>query len=85
MFKNPRDPENVTIKAKVKEWLNKHLELDEELYTVRVNEIECFDPACPGTETILMVVGEHNIRTIKISKPLVFVRERDVEAALRHV
>ncbi|GJD63132.1 hypothetical protein [Methylobacterium frigidaeris] len=48
-----------------------------------VNEIVCADPACPGTETVILVMppGARS-RACKVGKPLEAVTEEDVAAAL---
>lgn len=48
-----------------------------------VNEIACTDPACPGIETVILVM-EPGVRTraCKISKPLDQVSEQDIVGAL---
>ncbi len=51
--------------------------------TLSVNEIVCADPACPGTETVILVMrpGER-ARACKVGKPLEAVSEEDVAGAL---
>jgi hypothetical protein len=51
--------------------------------TLTVNEIVCADPACPGTETVILVMqpGARS-RACKVGKPLEEVTEADVAAAL---
>ncbi|MCB8822447.1 hypothetical protein [Microvirga rosea] len=48
-----------------------------------VNEIACTDPACPGIETVILVM-EPGVKTraYKISKPLDQVTEQDIAVAL---
>ena len=51
--------------------------------TLAVNEIVCADPACPGTETVILVmVPGIRSRACKVGKPLEAVTEEDVAAAL---
>jgi hypothetical protein len=51
--------------------------------TLAVNEIACADPACPGTETVILVmVPGARSRACKVGKPLEAVTEQDVAAAL---
>lgn len=51
---------------------------------LKVSELLCSDPACPGLETVIliMVPGERT-RACKIGKPLAEVGEADVAEALR--
>ena len=48
-----------------------------------VNEIICADPACPGTETVILIMrpGEKT-RAVKIARPIAEVTRDDVAAAL---
>ncbi|MFC0282184.1 hypothetical protein ACFFJB_00865 [Camelimonas abortus] len=48
-----------------------------------VNEISCRDPACPGVETVILVM-EPGVatRAVKIARPMAEVTEDDVRAAL---
>lgn len=72
--------------ARVKALAREALGLAEEV-GLSVNEINCDDPACPGTETVILVMvpGERT-RALKVQKPLdVVTREdiREAEAAAR--
>ncbi|MCJ2081256.1 hypothetical protein [Methylobacterium sp. J-090] len=50
---------------------------------VKVNEIVCADPACPGMETILLLMPPGRpTRAVKIAKPMAEVTEGDVILAL---
>ncbi|SFG35058.1 hypothetical protein SAMN05192565_10248 [Methylobacterium gossipiicola] len=50
---------------------------------VKVNEIVCADPACPGLETILLLMPPGAAtRAVKIGKPMAEVTEDDVRQAL---
>lgn len=51
--------------------------------TLTVNEIVCADPACPGTETVILVMQPGmRARACKVAKPLEAVTEEDVAGAL---
>jgi hypothetical protein len=67
--------------ARVKELARAVLALGEEA-AISVNEINCTDPACPGTETVilLMIPGERT-RALKVMKPVEEVDEADIRAA----
>lgn len=51
--------------------------------TVTVSEIDCADPACPGTETVILVCQPRG-RTVayKVGRPLCEVTEQDLHEAL---
>ncbi len=52
-FKTNRpDPDSI---ARVKGWVREALALPDDA-TVAVNEIACTDPACPGLETVILVM-----------------------------
>ena len=49
---------------------------------ISVNEINCTDPACPGTETvILLMVPGARTRALKVMKPVEEVGEADIREA----
>ena len=51
--------------------------------TLAVNEIACLDPACPGLETVILVMEPgRKTRACKIAKALDAVTEQDVRDAL---
>lgn len=51
-----------------------------------VNEIVCADPACPGTETVILVmVPGRSTAACKVGKPLAEVTDDDVRDALREL
>ncbi|GJE56286.1 MULTISPECIES: hypothetical protein [Methylobacterium] len=51
---------------------------------LKVNEIVCADPACPGFETVILVMapGQRSV-ALKIVKPLADVTQDDVARAIR--
>lgn len=52
--------------------------------SLTVSEIVCADPACPGTETVILVmIPGARSRACKIGKPLETVTDEDVATALR--
>jgi hypothetical protein len=55
-----------------------------ESVVVKVNEIVCADPACPGFETVILVMasGERSVAR-KIAKPLTEIAQADVVRAIR--
>lgn len=67
---------------RVKQWARLALEAPEET-VLAVNEIACTDPACPGIETIVLVMAPRSkTRAYKVSKPLETVTEQDIRDAL---
>ncbi|MCE4224011.1 hypothetical protein HCU64_09630 [Methylobacterium sp. C25] len=54
-----------------------------EAVVVKVNEIVCADPACPGFETVILVMAP-GVRSVagKIAKPLSDVTHEDVIATI---
>jgi hypothetical protein len=73
------DPDDV---ARVKAWVTVALALGDE-DAVTVSEIACNDPACPGLETVILVMrkGERT-RAFKAKGSLVVQTRPAVEAAL---
>ena len=79
IFKNPLDPENKNAREFITTWLKEILALNDSTKVI-INEIECVNPDCPGTETIISIVDEGNIsKKIRLHKPLVFIRKVDIE------
>jgi hypothetical protein len=78
-LRGPRpDPEDV---ARVKAWVVDALALGPD-DQVTVNEIACADPACPGLETVVLVMASgEKTRAIKIRGGLVTVTRPQVTRA----
>ena len=50
---------------------------------VKANEIRCPDPACPGFETVILIMrAGQRTRAVKIDKPIAEVTLADVAATL---
>ncbi len=79
MFKytNPSDPENVFLKAKLKEWLKLKLKTDAEV-EAEFNELSCGIDHCPCITTEIKVTSPVT-ETFRIGKPLVYIRKWDLE------
>jgi hypothetical protein len=73
------DPE---IADRIKGWMRAALGLSDEA-TISVNEIICADPACPGSETVILVMipGERT-KAYKLQAAMVEVSEEMVGLAL---
>jgi hypothetical protein len=66
----------------VKEWARAALRASDDT-VFAVNEIACTDPACPGLETVILVMQPGTkTRACKIAKGLSDVTEPDIIAAL---
>ena len=73
------DPEAV---ARIKDWARTALDLSPDT-AFAVNEIACNDPACPGLETVILVMEPgRKTRALKVAKALDAVTEADVRAAV---
>ncbi|MFC2252373.1 hypothetical protein ACETRX_22235 [Labrys portucalensis] len=68
--------------ATIKQMVREILDLGEET-TISVSEIQCGDAACPGTETVILVM-QLGVKTkaYKVLAPLVEVERVQVEQAL---
>ena len=79
----PRDAEAA---ARIKQWVRNALENDaikQDDIAVTVSEIECNDAACPGTETIILVMRPyHTTKAIKLSKLMNMVEKSDIVESL---
>jgi hypothetical protein len=71
------------VTARIRGWALAILKAEPDT-TVSVNEIACRDPACPGVETIILVLRPgQRTRACKIAKAIEDVTETDVSAALQ--
>ena len=87
-FKNPLDPDNLKAKELLKKWLSSKLKLDVDT-RIDITEYQCADPGCIHSETVFQVfespdtpsgIIEVESRHYKIAKPLVFIRQWDIDA-----
>lgn len=70
------------VVERVKAWTRAALRASPDT-TLAVNEIVCADPACPGTETVILVMESGaKSRAYKVAKTLDEVTEQDIGAAL---
>ncbi|WP_448951074.1 hypothetical protein [Labrys neptuniae] len=81
LFKKPSQAERDKAAA-IKQMVRDMLALGEET-TVSVSEIQCGDAACPGTETVILVM-QPGVKTkaYKVLAPLLDVEHTQVEQAL---
>jgi hypothetical protein len=82
-FINPRDPENISIKGKITEWI-KALVKPVDGSEVLISEVNCVDPGCPDMETLITIkIPDDTKKVYRIRKPLVYVRKWDIEALMQ--
>jgi hypothetical protein len=81
-FGRRREPSDDAARQRIVAWTRQAIGLPEET-VVKVNEILCPDPACPGLETIVLVMPKgRRTRAFKVGKPMAEVSRADVAAAL---
>ena len=77
------DPPDDTARRNVESWVRALVEPES---VVKVNEILCPDPSCPGLETIILVMlPGRKTQAAKVEKPLAEVTRAEVETALAGV
>jgi hypothetical protein len=77
-----RRPEEAEARARVAAWVREIGGFGPEV-AVSVNEIVCPDPACPGTETVILVmVPSRPTRACKVAAPVEAVEREQVVRAL---
>jgi hypothetical protein len=78
-FKKTDDPLRAVQRDQIVLWIRALVATE----VVKVNEIECNDPQCPGIETVVLLISKSTpTQAVKIRKPLTEVTEQDVQAAL---
>ena len=86
-FPNPfrKKPESNPARDAIRGWAEASLGTDPAL-TLTISEIDCGDPACPGLETILLVMREGEAtQAVKIRKPMDEITESDVREAVKYI
>ena len=77
-FNNPLDPDDLEIRAAIKQWAIDFLKL--ELSTdIEIVEHLCTEASCLHAETVLKVENTEGSSFFKIAKPLTFIRKLDVQ------
>ena len=67
---------------RIKDWARASLDAPPDT-AFAVNEIACTDPACPGVETVVLVMAPgRKTRAYKVQKSLEAVTEPDIRQAL---
>ncbi|MFN8828986.1 MAG: hypothetical protein ACK50Q_01800 [Labrys sp. (in: a-proteobacteria)] len=81
LFRRPSPQERAKAEV-VKEQVRRDLALEDEA-TVSVSEIDCGDAACPGLETVILVMRPgHRTRAFKVAGALMAIDAAAVTAAL---
>lgn len=86
-FPNPfrKKPESNPARDAIRGWAEAALGHDPPL-TLTISEIDCGDPACPGLETIILVMREGEAtQAVKIRKPMDEIGEADVIEAVQYI
>jgi hypothetical protein len=80
-FINPNDPDNLQTIA----WIERQtrLLLETEVGTISVEELSCNEAGCLHATSVICWANDLDIKYFKIPKPLVFIRKRDIEVALK--
>ena len=82
LFGRKASPADTATRAAILTWA-RHAAGFDASGIVKVNEIVCADPACPGMETILLLMPPGRpTRAVKIAKPMADVTQGDVVLAL---
>lgn len=77
-----RSPPDHAGRDRIETWARAHGHFTEGT-TLKVSEIFCPDPACPGDETVILVMEPgRRTRAVKISSSLAAVTEEAVRAAV---
>lgn len=68
--------------TRVRAWIM--AEMGEPAPTLTISEIECGDPACPGLETIVLIMQEGEAtQALRIRKPILSISVEDIRAEMR--
>lgn len=77
-----RVPPDDGHRRQVEAWVREEAGL-READVVKVNEVLCPDPACPGFETVILLMRKgQRTRAVKVAKPVAEVSHADVAGAL---
>jgi hypothetical protein len=71
------------LRDSIREWTRNVLG-GEPPVTLTISEIDCGDPACPGLETIILVMREGEAtQAVKVRKPMQEITQADIEDAMK--
>lgn len=77
-----KPPPDTTQRDRVAEWARAHGSFPAGT-VLKVSEIACPDPACPGDETVILIMAPGaRTRAVKVALALAEVEEDDVRVAL---
>jgi hypothetical protein len=79
---NRYSPARKERQGMIKEWVRTHCEMESDTI-IRVNQLQCRDAACPGTETIITLMEYRRTRRFKFPKAMNQVSEFDLTEAIR--
>jgi hypothetical protein len=65
--------------AAIKKWVKQKMKLDDAV-TIMVTEVNCMEPNCPDKETVIGIMQQGNNQKFSIRKPLLYVRQWDIDA-----
>ena len=83
-FRKP-DPQESAAREAIRRWAETLLG-NEPPVSLTISEIDCGDPACPGLETIILVMREGEAtQAVKVRKPMQDVTEADIAEAMRYL
>ena len=77
-FNNPLDPDDLKIRAAIKQWAIDFLELETSI-EIEIIEHLCTEASCVHAETVLKIENTEGSSFFKIAKPLTFIRKLDVQ------
>ncbi len=77
-FARRRSPDCAEASAAIKTWVRERFKLPEGT-SVTVSEIVCRDPACPGIETVVLIMDAGvKTRMVRIAQPMLAVTPNDI-------
>lgn len=77
-FARRRSPDCAEASARIKTWVRERFALPQST-SVTVSEIVCRDPACPGIETVILVMDAGvKTRMVRIARPMMSVTATDI-------
>jgi hypothetical protein len=82
-FSRKPDPAEDAARARLRRWAEDVLG-PEPPVSLTISEIDCGDPACPGIETIILVMREGEAtQAVKIARPMTEATEADLRDAMK--
>lgn len=80
--RSARVPPDDADRRRIEAWAREAAALSE-ADVVKVNEVLCPDPACPGFETVILLMRTgQRTRAVKVAKPIAEVSQTDVAGAV---